>query len=218
MRNLSKRQLVYLFTIPMILIVSVFAFYITAVKKVNEQAETAKLNDLRTSITESVRTSINKQKQAEIDSIKQAETIKTFRYRTDALYWKGVAQSNAKAAKKSKLKADSLAKTKPECADVAEDYQITVDSLMQENNALDKVNEALDKEAESYSTRLWLTEKQLQLSNEIILNKDSVITAKNARISVLEKQAKTGGFWKGFKWGFGAGYVSGIGTAIAIKF
>ena len=179
----------------------------------NKRINNAELADLRTSVVDSVKTIVNKQKLSEIDSIKRVEAVKTFRYRTDALYWKGVAQSNAKAAYRSKLKADSLAKTKPECADVAEAYQVTVDSLTQENIALDKVNEALDNEAESYSTRLYLTEKQLKISEEIIASKDSVIAIKNNLIFLQQKQLKKENNWwnKGKFWlGFGAGFISGV--------
>lgn len=140
---------------------------------------------LRASIADSTRTATLELKNAEIDSLKAHEAIKTEKATANAAYWEGIANKRGISATKYRNKADSLAALDTgQCKEIIDAFRQANDSLQSKNTALDSANVSVHVEAESYSRRLYLSEKQC-------LNKDSIITSHNKAMTVYKDNIST---------------------------
>ena len=165
----------------------VFIFSLIGISRCKEDRQTLvveKANSavLRAFLTDSINTARLELENVKLDSVKASDAKQTIKARTDAAYWKNIADKRGVTAAKYKNKADSLADayTGTECLPFIKAYRQANDSLKSENLALDKENEKLDNEAQGYSRQLLSCETQ---SN----NKDTINAGLKKYNKVLEK-------------------------------
>lgn len=186
--------------------------------KVTAKVDNAIAADFRASIVDSVQTADLWKKNAQIDSVKAQEAKKTIDARTSAVYWEKIANKRGISATKYKNKADSLAQYAGEdCKPFLDAYRQANDSLKSENVALDSTNLKLNIEAESYSRQLYLSEQQVVIKDTIIASKVRLIATKDNTIFVQNKalNKKESIFKKAEKWVYGV--VGAVGAILIMK-
>lgn len=124
---------------------------------------------------------------AKIDSLKSAEAFRTKSAEANAAYWENQAMKRGSSAEKYKNKADSLAELdNGQCRELIVAFRQANDTLKAQNTAMDSANKALDIEAESYSRRLFLCEKQSSNKDTVLVSNSSTINNLKAENNVLK--------------------------------
>lgn len=172
--------------------------------KATRNSEIANTAILRAHIVDSMQTLNLKDDISKIKKARAIEALKTDSVSKVAGYWKSVALKKEMSYSILKRKADSLAKLDfGQCAEIIRAFNVSIDTLRSENNALNMENEALDHEAKGYSRQLYLCNLQCTKNDSVIISNEKYIRVLQQNIGNLQCYRDWGNGHPVIKWLFG---------------
>lgn len=206
--------------LPFALIVLLLLFSIISVctsKKNDKLITQSELNAALANQKNSLKTYYLKLENKHIDSLKSVESVKIKNAENKAQKHAITANKYMNIAKEQQRELDSLKNVSAPCTEQLTkciETNSTLNNVIAEN---DTTIESLGQEAESYSRKLYLSEKQNFNLSVTVLSKDSTIFAINEINQNLNKQLKKNNSWfvRNKLWiGIGLGAA---GTALILK-
>ena len=206
--------------LPLALIVLLLLFSIISVctsKKNDKVITQSELNSALSNQKNNLKTYYLKLENKHLDSLMKVESAKIKNAEIKAAKHAETANKYIIIAKKQQKQLDSLKIVSAPCSEQLSkciETNSTLNNVIAEN---DTTIESLGQEAESYSIKLYLSEKQNLNLNVTVLSKDSTIFAINEINQNLTKQLKKNNNWfnRNKLWiGIGLGAA---GTAFILK-
>jgi hypothetical protein len=206
--------------LPFALIVLLLLFSIISVCTSNRNDKVITQSELNSALANQknrLKTYYLKLENKHLDSLMNVESAKIKKAEIKASKHAEIANKYFVIAKQQQRQLDSLKNISAPCSEQLSkciETNSTLNNVIAEN---DTTIESLGQEAESYSRKLYLSEKQNLNLNVTVLSKDSTIFSINEINQNLTKQLKKNNSWfnRNKLWiGFGLGV---IGTALILK-
>ena len=170
----------------------------------SEKAENANIAALRAFLIDSTQTAEHRSNIAKLDSAKAAESLKTEKYKANAEKFKQEAYGLRKTNNGLRNKLDSmLVSGTATCGEMLGASLELNDSLRAENTKLDSALIEVDKEAQSYSQRLWLSEQASAEKDSVVQKHEKYIGVLQNTVSNLQCYREWGNNHRFLKWLFG---------------
>ena len=208
----------YYLSLALIVLLLLFSIVSVCTSKKNDKVITqSELNSALASQKNNLKTYYLKLENKHLDSLMNVESAKIKNAEIKAAKHAEIANKYFIIAKQQQRQLDSLKNISAPCSEQLSkciETNSTLNNVIAEN---DTTIESLGQEAESYSKKLFLSEKQNLNLNITVLSKDSTITSINEINQNLTKQLKKNNNWlsRNKLWiGFGLGVA---GTAFILR-
>lgn len=170
----------------------------------SEKAENANIAALRAFLIDSTQTAEHRAIIAKLDSAKAAEALRTEKYKANSEKFKQEAYVLRKSNNGLRNKLDSMLQSgTATCGEMLGASLELNDSLRVEKTKLDSALTEVDKEAQSYSDRLWLCEQSSKENEGIIHEHEKYIGVLQNTVADLQCYREWGNNHRFLKWLFG---------------